>query len=108
MASTTAASNDDASASTQTFKFAAIQMRCTADKLANLEHAFQLIKEASSKGAQLIALPVRKHLFIKVVFRPIFPPFALTGDDNRLLKSKTDPTFYFLSSYLWYRLGVLQ
>lgn len=59
MASSSAASNDTAPASTKTFKFAAIQMRCTADKLANLENAFQLIKEASSKGAQLIALPVR-------------------------------------------------
>lgn len=59
MASSTPISNEAPAASSQTFKFAAIQMRCTADKLANLENAFQLIKEASSKGAQLIALPVR-------------------------------------------------
>jgi hypothetical protein len=59
MASITSSNtNTDAPATLNKFKFAAIQMKCTSDKLANLENAYCLIKEAAANGAHLISLPV--------------------------------------------------
>lgn len=60
MASTSSNTSTEAptTPSTNKFKFAAIQMKCTADKIANLENAYKLIKEAAANGAHLIALPV--------------------------------------------------
>lgn len=42
------------------FKLALIQLAVGASKPANLERAGSLIREASSHGAKLIALPVSK------------------------------------------------
>lgn len=50
--------------SKNTFKYAAIQMKGSTNKIANLETAFALIKEASSMGAQLISLPVCHYKLI--------------------------------------------
>jgi len=44
--------------STNTFKFAAIQLAVTADKESNLKNAADKIKEAASNGAKVISLPV--------------------------------------------------
>lgn len=63
MATSTASSNESSGETNlDKFKFAAIQMKCTSDKLANLEHAYQLIKEAATNGAHLISLPVCNHM----------------------------------------------
>ena len=44
------------------FKLALIQLAVGASKTANLERAGSLIREAASKGAQLVALPVKSRL----------------------------------------------
>jgi hypothetical protein len=43
------------------FRLALIQLATTADKAANLRRARTLVKEASTKGANVIVLPVSTH-----------------------------------------------
>ena len=38
-------------------KVAAVQLRCAASREDNLRHAEALVREAASKGAQLVLLP---------------------------------------------------
>ena len=40
------------------FKIALVQLAVGADKAANLKNAVQAVREASGKGANLVALPV--------------------------------------------------
>lgn len=56
---TASTSSESAKAVSNKIKFSAIQMKSGADKLANLENAYNLVRDAASQGATLITLPVR-------------------------------------------------
>ena len=54
------------------FKFSMIQLLVGADKAANLLRAGRLVREAASKGAQVVALPVsdlHQHVTVHVCVR---------------------------------------
>jgi omega-amidase len=100
MASSTASSEEPVALSLNSFRFAAIQMQCTADKLANLENAFQLIKQASTKGAHLICLP---ECFNSPYGTKYFEQYAEVVEEEVLAQLNRDSAAFSVPSNLSFK-----